>query len=177
MTTYLQTISEAAFESLKPSYENELDKLKTLNEAWGHVEKEYRLEKNDKSDEGESNNGGVEGDKKKVTNPFKTLMGQLFGWLQQLLVIGFNSGKYDINVIKRFFVPYLLTPSEDEDESDESDESCFAIKRLNTFMCFSTNRLRFLDFLIIFFSFSNAYYLTFRAIYGTYVDLPYWRPE
>ena len=30
MMMYLQTISEAAFESLKPSYENELDKLKTL---------------------------------------------------------------------------------------------------------------------------------------------------
>ena len=28
--TYLQTISDAALEALKPSYENELDKLKTL---------------------------------------------------------------------------------------------------------------------------------------------------
>ena len=106
------------------------------------MEKEYRLEKNGKGDEGKSNDEDVEGDKKKVANPFNTLMGQLFGWLQQLPVIAFNSGKYDINVIKRFFVPYLLTPSEDE---DESDESCFVIKRLNTFMCFSTNRLRFLD--------------------------------
>ena len=38
MMTYLQTISQAAFESLKPSYENELDKLKTLKEAWVHAE-------------------------------------------------------------------------------------------------------------------------------------------
>ena len=44
-----------------------------------------------------------------------------------------------MNVIKRFFVPYLLTLSEDE------DESCFIIKRQNTFMCFSTNKLRVSD--------------------------------
>ena len=96
---------------------------------------------NDDGDERESNDEGVEGNKKKVTNPFNTLMGQLFGWLQQLPVIGFNSGKYDINVIKRFFIPYLLTPSEDEDE----DKSYVIIKRLNTFMCFSTSKLRFVD--------------------------------
>ena len=97
---------------------------------WDHVETEYRNEKKDDL--------GEEG-KKNMTNPFKSLLGQLFGWLHQLPVIGFNSGKYDMNVIKRFFVPYLLTPSEDE------DESCFVIKRQNTFMCFSTNKLRFLD--------------------------------
>ena len=45
MMTYLQTISDAAFEALKPSYANELDKLKTLKEAWDHVESEYRLER------------------------------------------------------------------------------------------------------------------------------------
>ena len=44
-------------------------------------------------------------------------------------------------MIKRVFIPYLLTPSEDEDE----DKSCFAIKRRNTFMCFSTTKLRFID--------------------------------
>ena len=105
------------------------------------MESEYRLEKNDDGDERESNDEGVEGDKKKVTNPFKTFMGHLFGWLQQLPVIGFNSGKYDINVIKRFFIPSLLTTSEDEDE----DESCFVIKRLDTFMWLSTTKLRIVD--------------------------------
>ena len=44
-------------------------------------------------------------------------------------------------MIKRFFIPYLLTPSDDEDE----DKSCFVIKRLNTFMCFSTAKLNFID--------------------------------
>ena len=42
-------------------------------------------------------------------------------------------------MIKRFFVPFVLAPREDQ------DESCFVIKRQNTFMCFSKNKLRFLD--------------------------------
>ena len=41
--------------------------------------------------------------------------------------------------MKRFFIPLMLTPCEDQ------DESCFVIKRENTFMCFSTNKVRFLD--------------------------------
>ena len=88
------------------------------------------------------------------TKPYKTLIGQLLGWLHQLPVIGFNSGRYDLNVIKQFFVPYLLKPSkqdnedvdeEEEEEEDDDDETRFVIKRQNTFMCFATKKLKFLD--------------------------------
>ena len=90
------------------------------------------------------------------TNPYKTLIGQLLGWLHQLPVIGFNSGKYGLNVIKQFFVPYLLKPSQQEDNDDgndndedeyddDDDETRFVIKRQNTFMYFSTKKLKFLD--------------------------------
>ncbi len=82
------------------------------------------------------------------TNPYKTLIGQLLGWLP---VIGLNSGKYDLNVVKQFFVPYLLKPSkqdneyvdeeEEEEEDDDDDETRFVIKRQNTFMCFATKKL------------------------------------
>ena len=66
-------------------------------------------------------------------------------------------GKYDLNVIKQFFVPYLLKPSkqednddgndedEEQDDDDDDDETRFVIKRQNTFMCFSTKKLKFLD--------------------------------
>ena len=88
------------------------------------------------------------------TNPYQTLIGQLLGWLHQLPVIGFNSGKNDLNVNKQFFVPYLLKPSkqednddgndedEEEEEDDDDDETRFVIKRQNTFMCFSTKKLK-----------------------------------
>ena len=67
------------------------------------------------------------------TNPFNTLAGQLHGWLHQLPVIGFNSGKYDLNMIKRSFVP-LLIPN-----------NAAVIKRQNTYMCLYTDKLKFVD--------------------------------
>ena len=91
------------------------------------------------------------------TNPYKTLIGQLLGWLYQLPVIGFNSGKYDLNVIKQFSLLYLLKPSkhgdnddkdeyiDEEDDDDDDDETRFVINRQNTFMCFTTKKLKFLD--------------------------------
>ena len=102
-------------------------------------------------------------DSRPATNPYKTLMGQLYGWMRQLPVIGFNSGKYDLNAIKQFLIPYFLTTAktEEQDEEDEEEEereqeekkkeendgvgSMFVIKRNNTFMCLSTDQLKFLD--------------------------------
>ena len=90
--------SDAAYDLLKPSYESVLDQLKARKEAWDDAESEANTE--EEENEKESNK-----------NPFNTLAGQLLGWLRQLPVVCFNSGKYDLNVIKRFFVPYLMKPS------------------------------------------------------------------
>ena len=78
---------------------------------------------------------------------------KLLGWLHQLPVIGFSSGKYDLNVIKQFFVHYLLKSSKqdandediDEEEEDDDDATRFVIKRQNACMCFTTKKLKFLD--------------------------------
>ena len=129
MMSHLRAVSDAAFESLKPSYESVLDKLKMLKEEWDSAEEECGLE------EAESEANADES----KTNPFKKLLDQLFSWLQQLPVIGFNSGKYDLNMIKRSFVPLLIHNNTAE------RASCFVIKRQNNFMCFSTNKLKFVD--------------------------------
>ena len=129
MMSHLHAVSDAAFESLKPSYESVLDKLKMLKEEWDSAEEECGLE------EAESEANADES----KTNPFKKLLDQLFSWLQQLPVIGFNSGKYDLNMIKRSFVPLLIHNNTAE------RASCFVIKRQNNFMCFSTNKLQFVD--------------------------------
>ena len=79
--------------------------------------------------------------------------------MRQLPVIGFNSGKYDLNAVKQFLIPYFLTTSKtvEQDEEDEREQeetkkdetdgvgSMFVIKRNNTFMCLSTDQLKFLD--------------------------------
>ena len=76
---------------------------------------------------------------KKTVNPYKNLEKQLQAWLHQLPVLGFNSGKYDLNTIKRFFVPLLIR------NSDTEHASCFVIKRQNSFMCLSRDKLKFID--------------------------------
>ena len=117
MMTRLNTISDAAFASLLPLYADVLADLDARKYAWEEDIKE--------AEEEEAEGGG--------NNPYKTLIGQLLGWLRQLPVVGFNSGKYDLNMIKRSFVPLLIS------------NNAAVIKRQNTFMCLSTTNLKFLD--------------------------------
>ena len=118
MMSHLHAVSDAAFESLKPSYESVLNELEARKEAWDDAESEANAEEEEESSK---------------TNPFNTLAGELHDWLHQLPVIGFNSGKYDLNMIKRSFVPLLIS------------NNAAVIKRQNTFMCLSTTKLKFVD--------------------------------
>ena len=114
MMAGLFATSDAAYESLLLLYADVLEELKTRKEAWDEEECEANAE-----------------DKKK--NPFNTLAGHLHDWLHQLPVIGFNSGKYDLNMIKRSFVPLLIS------------NNAAVIKRQNTYMCLYTDKLKFVD--------------------------------
>ena len=97
MMTRLNTISDAAFASLLPLYADVLADLDARKCAWEEDTKEAEGAEEEEEAEGGRN------------NPYKTLIGQLLGWLRQLPVIGFNSGKYDLNMIKRSFVPLLIS--------------------------------------------------------------------
>ena len=142
MMSDVSVISDAAFDMLIPSYDNVLKQLEVRKEVWDEAERKAPKEGESKQEDEEEVETG-----KTKTNPYKTLIGQLLGWLHQLPLIGLNSGKYDLNVIKQFFVPYLLKPSkqddediddEEEEDADDDDETRFVIKRQNTFMCFTT---------------------------------------
>ena len=124
MMVHLITLSDAAYDSLLTAYKYVLDNLKEQASVWD----EAAATAHDDDENG-----------KKTVNPYKTLERQLQAWLHQLPVIGFNSSKYDLNAIKRFFVPLLIR------NSDVEQASCFVIKRQNTFMCLSTDKLKFVD--------------------------------
>ena len=124
MMVHLITLSDAAYDSLLTAYKYVLDNLKEQASVWDEVAATAH----------EDDENG-----KKTVNPYKTLERQLQAWLHQLPVIGFNSSKYDLNAIKRFFVPLLIR------NSDVEQASCFVIKRQNTFMCLSTDKLKFVD--------------------------------
>ena len=122
MMDHLIAISDAAFGALVSLYADVLDELNARKHAWEEVEAKAQK-------------------KGKEINPYEKLIQQLLGWLRQLPVIGFNSGHYDLNAIKKFFVPLLIRNSAAE------RASCFVIKRQNNFMCLTTDRLKFLDIL------------------------------
>ena len=107
-----------AYDLLKPSSGSVLNELEARKEAWDDAESEATAEEEEESSK---------------TNPFNTLAGQLHDWLHQLPVIGFNSGKYDLNMIKRSFVPLLIS------------NNAAVIKRQNTYMCLYTDKLKFVD--------------------------------
>ena len=123
MMVHLTAISDTAYDALLPSYVDVLADLDARKHAWEEETKEAEEE----DEEEEAENG------KKTVNPYKTLENQLQVWLHQLPVVGFNSGRYDLNAIKKFFVPLLIS------------NNAAVIKRQNTFMCLSTDQLKFVD--------------------------------
>ena len=123
MMVHLTAISDTAYDSLLPSYVDVLADLDALKHAWEEETKE--AEEEDEEEEAENGN--------KTVNPYKTLENQLQVWLHQLPVVGFNSGRYDLNAIKKFFVPLLI------------HNNAAVIKRQNTYMCLSTDQLKFVD--------------------------------
>ena len=138
MMTRLNTISDAAFASLLPLYADVLADLDARKYAWEEDIKE--AEEEEEEAEGGRN------------NPYKTLIGQLLGWLRQLPVIGFNSGKYDLNMIKRSFAPLLIS------------NNAAVIKRQNTYMCLYTDELKFVD--ICNYLAPGVSYATYLTAYG-----------
>ena len=55
--------------------------------------------------------------------------------MRELPVLGFNSGKYDLNAVKEFLFPVLV----------QNEQVQFTIKRNNNIICLKTRNLRFLD--------------------------------
>ena len=55
-------------------------------------------------------------------------------------MIGFNSGKYDLNMVKEYFVKENCYNKE-----DECNEDVFAAKKENNYMFLSTSKFKFLD--------------------------------
>ena len=65
----------------------------------------------------------------------KALEEKLNAYIDELPVLGFNLGKYDINIAKRFLLPYLI----------KHHSVKFSMKKNNNHMLHKTKFLKFLD--------------------------------
>ena len=61
-------------------------------------------------------------------------------WVNQVPLIGFNSGKYDLNIVKEYFVKEICY-----NKGNECSEDVFAAKKENNSMFLTTSKFKFLD--------------------------------
>ena len=61
-------------------------------------------------------------------------------WGNQVPVIGFNSGKYDLNMVTKYFVKRIIC-----NKDDGCDEGIFVAKKENDYMFLITHKFKFLD--------------------------------
>ena len=62
------------------------------------------------------------------------------GRVNQVPVFGFNSGKYDLNMVKEYFVKKISY-----NKDDECNKDVFAAKKENGYMFLTTSKFKFLD--------------------------------
>ena len=70
---------------------------------------------------------------RKRNHPLVKVKAKYDAWMNEIPVVGFNSGKYDVNIIK----PYLIQKLKEELQ--------FVVKKNNSFMCLQTSSLKFVD--------------------------------
>ena len=128
----LMYMSEVVYNNLKQSYTDVFEQLTQLEADFDKVEADLFTET------------GEERDFKKK-NPYTKLIERLHDHLRQLPVVGFNSGKYDLNVMKKFLLPHFLLHGNRKGKLVDETSSWFVIKKQNNLMCLSTNTLKFLD--------------------------------
>ena len=61
-------------------------------------------------------------------------------WVNQIPVIGFNSGKYSLNMVKEYFVKEISY-----NKDDEYNEDVFAVKKESDCMFLTTSKFKFID--------------------------------
>ncbi|XP_071829770.1 uncharacterized protein [Apostichopus japonicus] len=133
--TYCHEISQAAFASITNSFSIS-GAISTLAEL---ITNEETIATN--------NSDLHENDSNFLRNVLKPTLGGLLNYCRQIPVIGFNSGKYDINVMKGLMYQSLekLHQNEDESAHDGYPAVSQVIKRNGDYMSISSKWLKFLD--------------------------------
>ena len=160
LVTYLNEISDAAYELEQARYAE----LRTMIRERLRADPQQDMEADEEEDEGEvetnSDREFIDDDReeedmerepaptsahrstsssKKRPSRLQTkaqrLIQELDEQLRELVVIGFHSGQYDLNVLKRFLIPHLVRHGGVQ----------FTIKRNQSYLSLKSSKLTFLD--------------------------------
>ena len=124
MVTKLLEIQEKSQQLLEKKHRPYLTQLSKL------IERQQDFEFGDAMDL-DVDTESEESEPKKL--PLEVIQERYEEWLQELPVIGYNSGRYDLNVIKAELVKQLI------------GQLKFVVKKDNALTCLSTDKLKFLD--------------------------------
>lgn len=106
--SYVHELASAAYCVMKDDYQNVIETLKEKVNTVDAYEQELQALKGMETDE----NDEQRIEKLEVLvyqgKKWKFLSQRFDKWLKQLPVIGFNSGRFDLNLIKEYFIPHLL---------------------------------------------------------------------
>lgn len=128
---YMKSRFSAVFKKLSI----EAKKLQELSEETD--EDETNEDENDDDDDFDDDENDMH---RAVNTPLvkhiKRIQGRLENYVNEIPILGYNSGKYDLNLIKSKLADCL--------ELDKSERN-FVVKKCNQYMCISNGDLKFLD--------------------------------
>ena len=137
---YLDEMACEAGQLVQTKYSDLTAVLQTLVKE----EQEALTDDDDDDDDNDDDNDETKPCQRKGAKPIATLFAEFQRWMNQLPVIGFNSSKYDINAMKSAFFPALLKAT---DVDINGMPKINVIKKLNTYMAVTTDKLKIVDIL------------------------------
>ena len=124
MMKKFQEISKVCYEIMKERYEFVYHELEVLKD-------QYSQESDSESEEADTKF------KSHFANVIITMNKEFDKYISQLPVIGFNSGKYDLNLVKRQIMLYIT--------AHYQDNEIFTIKKNNSYLAIAVTDMKFLD--------------------------------
>ena len=92
----------------------------------------------DDEDENDDDNDVKNGKIHKFNHPLQKLYGEMEAYMRQVPVLGFNSAKYDLNLVKQCLAKHL-------NMHNNELRGNFVVKKSNSYACIATQQLKFLD--------------------------------
>ncbi|MCG8047556.1 MAG: hypothetical protein N0E48_18330, partial [Candidatus Thiodiazotropha endolucinida] len=130
MVTHLENLSERVYKLAKEKWGWVLEVINKKMDEDDIIEEEVNdSDSDDDLEDDEAREG------KAPSHPLQKVYGQLEAYMAQLPVLGFNSAKYDLNLIKRVLAKHL----------NLEESGTFVVKKNNAYTCITTDSLKFLD--------------------------------
>ncbi|XP_078660172.1 uncharacterized protein LOC144904897 [Branchiostoma floridae x Branchiostoma belcheri] len=133
---HLKQISQESYGLLSAKFSWVFNKMDAIRQKDFDKEAEEEEEEEGESEDEQAAVDKIKNKEKRRKKHYMTkVMEEFEKYLKQLVVLSFNGGKYDLNAVKKVFLPLLL----------RSTSKLRPIKKNNNYMSIETDDLKFLD--------------------------------